>query len=202
MPCGAAAGRRHLVRRLLQVHDPRADRREDPARDLERLAEARVEALRDVARELDVLPLVVADRDDVGLVEQDVARHQHRVGEEAGGDELLAFALFLELGHTAELSEPGDGREQPSGLGVRRHVALEEEGAAIRVEPDGVEERRQVECAVVQVARVVLDGDRVQIDDAEEGVALVLGRDVLAHRADVVADVLGTRCLDAGENAH
>ena len=123
-----------------------------PARDLERLAEARVEALRDVARELDVLPLVVADRDDVGLVEQDVARHQHRVGEEAGGDELLAFALFLELGHTAELSEPGDGREQPRRLGMRRHVALQEERAALRVEPDGVEERRQVERAVVQVA--------------------------------------------------
>ena len=39
----------------------------------ERLAEARVEALRDVAGELEVLALVVADRDDVGLVEQDVA---------------------------------------------------------------------------------------------------------------------------------
>ena len=48
----------------------------------ERLAEARVEALGDVAGELEVLALVVADRDDVGLVEQDVARHQHRVVEE------------------------------------------------------------------------------------------------------------------------
>ena len=149
-----------------------------------------------------MLPLVVADRDDVGLVEQDVARHQHRIGEEAGGDELLALALFLELGHTAELPEPGDGREQPRRLGVRRHVALQEERAAVRVETDRVEERRQVERAVVQVARVVLDGDRVQVDDAEERVALLLGRDVLAHAADVVADVLGARWLDAGENAH
>ena len=56
----------------------------------ERLAEARVEPLGDVAGELEVLPLVVADRDDVGLVEQDVAGHQHRVGEEPGGDELAA----------------------------------------------------------------------------------------------------------------
>ena len=60
----------------------------DAVRHDERLAEAAVEALGDVARELEVLPLVVADRDDVGLVEEDVARHQHRVGEEAGGDEL------------------------------------------------------------------------------------------------------------------
>ena len=119
-----------------------------------------------------MLPLVVADRDDVGLVEQDVARHQDRVGEEAGGDELLALALLLELRHAAELPEPGDGREQPSRLGVRGHVALQEERAAVGVEPDREEQRRQVERAVVQVARVVVDRDRVQVDDAEEGVAL------------------------------
>ena len=59
----------------------------------ERLAEALVEALGDVARELDVLALVVADRDEVGLVEQDVAGHQHGVGEEAGGDEVLLGGL-------------------------------------------------------------------------------------------------------------
>ena len=63
--------------------------REDAVRDLERLAEPPVEALRDVAGQLEVLPLVVADRDDVGLVEQDVAGHQHGVVEEAGRDELL-----------------------------------------------------------------------------------------------------------------
>ena len=123
---------------------------------------------RDVARELEVLALVVPDRDDVGLVEQDVARHQHRVGEEAGGDELLALALVLELGHTAELAEPGDGREQPSRLGMRGHVALQEERAAIGVEPDREEQRGEVERAVVQVLRVVVDRDRVQVDDAEE----------------------------------
>ena len=81
-------------------------------------------------------------------------------------------------------------------------VALQEERAAVGLEADGEEQRRQVERAVVQVLRVVVDRDRVQVDDAEEGVALVLGRDVLAHRADVVADVFGTRGLDAGENAH
>ena len=149
-----------------------------------------------------MLALVVADRDDVGLVEQDVARHQDGVGEEAGGDEVLALALLLELRHAAELSEPGDGREQPSGLGVRGHMALAEERAAVGVEADRKEERGQVERAVVQVVRVVVDRDRVQVDDAEEGVALVLRRDVLAHRADVVADVLGTRRLDAGKDTH
>ena len=149
-----------------------------------------------------MLPLVVADRDDIGLVEQDVARHQDGIREEPGGDERLPFALLLELSHPAELSEPGDGREQPSGLCVAGDVALQEERAALGCEPDGEEQRGQVEGAVVQLLRVVLDRDRVEVDDAEVGVALLLGRDVLAHRADVVADVLGTRRLDAGEDAH
>jgi len=42
-----------------------------------------VEALRDVTREFEVLALVVADRHEIGLVEQDVAGHQDGIGEEA-----------------------------------------------------------------------------------------------------------------------
>ena len=121
---GGAARGGHLLLRLLEIHDPRPDLRVHALGHDEGLAEARVEALGDVARELEVLALVVADRDDVGLVQQDVARHQHRVGEQAGADELLLVALVLELGHPAELAVARDGREQPGRLGVRRHVAL------------------------------------------------------------------------------
>ena len=53
----------------------------------ERVAEAAVEAHGDVAGELEVLALVVADRHLVGLVEQDVGRHQHRIGEQPGRDD-------------------------------------------------------------------------------------------------------------------
>src|SRR5581483_4835022 len=74
--------------------------------------------------------------------------------------------------------------------------------ATVRVETDRKEQRGQVERAVVQVAGLVVRRDRVQVDDAEEGLAFVLRRDVLAHRAYVVADVLGTRRLDAREHAH
>ena len=92
----------------------------------ERLAEALVEARGDVPRELEMLTLVVADRDEVGLVEQDVAGHQDRVGEEAGGDELLLLGLVLELRHPAQLAEARDRAEQPGRLGVRLDVALGE----------------------------------------------------------------------------
>ena len=53
-------------------------------------AEAVVEADRDVARELEVLALVVAHGDPVGVVGEDVGRHQHRVVEQPDAHRLLA----------------------------------------------------------------------------------------------------------------
>ena len=104
-----------------------------------------------------MLALVVADRDDVGLVEQDVARHQHRVGEEAGGDELVPVGLVLELRHPAELAEARDRAEQPGRLGVRGHVALREDGRALGVEAGREQDRREVERLLAEVVGVVLD---------------------------------------------
>ena len=197
-----AAGRRHLPLGVLQVHDPRAHLGIDALGQLERLAEAAVEAHGDVAGQLEMLPLVVADRDDVGLVEQDVARHQHRIGEERGRDELALLGLLLELRHPLQLAEARDRAEQPRGLGVRGHVALCEDGRALGVEPGREQHRRQVERLLAEVVGVVLDADRVQVDDAEEPLALLLGRRVLAEAADQVAEVLVAGGLDAGEDAH
>ncbi len=149
-----------------------------------------------------MLSLVVADRDDVGLVEQDVAGHQDRVGEEAGRDELAALALVLELRHPAELAVARHAREQPRRLGVRGHVALDEDDRALGIEPGGKEQRGQVERGVAQLGRVVVGRDRVQVDDAEEPVAALLRRRVLAEPARVVAEVLRARRLDAGEDPH
>ena len=109
-----------------------------PSGTLKRLPEAPVEALGDVPRELEVLALVVADRDDVGLVEQDVAGHEHGVVEEPGRDEVLLLGTLLELRHPPELAEARDGAEQPRGLGMRLHVALDEDGRAV-----GIEARRE-----------------------------------------------------------
>ena len=82
MPCGVPP-----VVDILRVGSCRSMTRPPVAGDgrlgqPQRLAEAAVEALGDVAGELEVLALVVAHRNPVGVVEQDVGRLQHRVGEE------------------------------------------------------------------------------------------------------------------------
>ncbi len=69
------------------------------------VAEARVEAPRDVAHQLEVLALVLADRHLVRAVGEHVGGHQHRVEEEPGRDELaLLGRLVLELVHALQVA--------------------------------------------------------------------------------------------------
>ena len=86
-------------------------------------------------------------------------------------------------------------------LGVLVHVGLAEEDAALGVEAGGEQDRRRVVEALAQLGRVEGDRDRVQVDDAVDRLAAVLALDVLADRADVVAEVLAAGRLDAGEDA-
>ncbi len=83
-----------------------------------------------------------------------------------------------------------------------RHVALCEYRRTRGVEAGRKEQRREVERAVPQVGRVIVDGDRMQVDDAEERVAELLGGGVLAEPARIVAEVLRARRLDAREDPH
>src|SRR2546421_12889311 len=59
-----------------------------------RIAEVVVELLGDVARQLEMLLLVLADRNMGSAIEQNVGRHQHRIIVETYG---CVFAIFARL---------------------------------------------------------------------------------------------------------
>ena len=189
---------------LLEVAHAGADRRDVALGHHERLAEALVERLRDVAHELDVLALVLPHRHLVGAVGEHVGGHQHRVEEQPRGRALARGArLVAELVHAVELPDRRDARQQPGQLGVLGHVALAEEDAALGVQPGGDQQRRRVARAPAQLLRVVGDRRAVQVDDAvDRRIGLVLALDVVEDRPDVVAEVLAPGGLDAGEDDH
>ena len=201
-PRRGTARRRHLPFRLLQIHDPRPDLGDAQLRHHQRLAEALVEAAGDLAHQLDVLALVVADRHLGGAVGEHVGGHQHRVEEERRRDQLLLLGrLVLELVHAVEVAVRGDGGEHPGQLGVLAHVGLAEEDAALGVEAGGEQDRGRVVDPLAQLRRVVGDRERVQVDDAEDRrLAPLLPLDVLLDRADVVAQVLAAGRLDTPED--
>src|SRR3954469_7147704 len=81
-------------------------------------------------------------------------------------------------------------------------VALDEERGASGVDPRGKEESGQGERRFSEILGVVRHRDRVEVDDADEGLAVVLGVDPLPDRPDVVAEVLVAGRLDAAKDPH
>ena len=132
MPCGDSSDFDIFLVGVCRSMIRAADCGERRLRDDERVAEVVVETDRDVARELDVLALVVADRHFVGVVEEDVGGHEHRVVEQADAHEPLACRDFS-LNCVMRRSSPnvGDAVEHPRELGVGAHVALHEQQAAV-----------------------------------------------------------------------
>jgi hypothetical protein len=86
---------------------------------------------------------------------------------------------------------------------VLRDVALAEQDRALGIQAGGDEEREQVVGARPKLDRVELDRDRVQVDDAvDRRVTALLAGEIAEEPADVVAQVLGARGLDSGEDDH
>jgi hypothetical protein len=167
----------------------------------ERVAVAGVEPNGQVSGQLDVLPLIVADRHLLGVVQEDVGRLQRRVREQAGGDEVGLIGLVLELRHAAQLAEAGRALHDPAQLGVLGHVALGEQRHDLGVEAGRDEDLRELEDLRPQLGRVLRDRDGVQVDDAVNGVVVVLFLDPAPDRTQVVAEVDLAGGLDAGEHA-
>ena len=148
-----------------------------------------------------MLLLVAADGNVVRLIEQNVRRHQGGVGEQAAVDVLGVFgALVLKLRHTRELAEHGVAVEHPAELGVRGHMALDEERVLFRVETAGDVLRELLDGAAAQVGGVLPHGDRVQV-----GHEIIAVKDLGAlapvfDRAQIRPERQITGGLDAGEH--
>ena len=105
-------------------------------------AEVAVELLGDVASQFQVLLLVLADGNVRRLVEENVGRHQVRVGVEADRGVLPVLArLLLELRHPVEPAETGDAVEDPGELRVRGDLALVEDDVLPRIDARGQHRR-------------------------------------------------------------
>ena len=108
--------------------------------------------------------------------------------------------LVLELGHPRQLAEADGALHHPRQLGVLGDVALHEHRRHVGVETDGEEHRRQLHGALADDAGLVGHREGVEVDDAVEGVVLVLAADPLPQRPQVVAEVDVTGGLHARQD--
>ncbi len=205
----------HLLIRALQVHHPGTGRRNPVFGNYNgSLAVAAVHPQRHISGEFNVLPLVVTDRHDVGVVQQNVCSLQRWVGEQpcadgsirststsfvALGQTAQSIALVLELGHAAQLAEAGEALHQPPQLGVLMNVALDKDGAEFGVEAYRQKHPGHVDSAGSNFPRFFGKGESVEINDAVHRVCVVLKLFPVAQRTQVVAQVGRSGRLDSTE---
>ncbi len=167
------------------------------------VAEQVVEALRDVARHLDVLRLVAADRNPVRIEQQDVGRHQDRVAVQPHRDAGVRILAGLEVGverglvgvGAVHLPLGGDAGQQPGQFGRLGDVALAIEAHPLRIESGGQPGGGDLEPRALDAHRIVALDQRVVVGQEEEAldIRLAAGRDGRTDRADIVAQVRACR---------
>ena len=166
----------HLLGAVAQRHDPRGLAQDHRLGQREQLdLEAAVERARDVARQLQMLLLVLAHRHMGRPVGQDVGRHQDRVGVEADRGVLAILpGLLLELGHAVEPAQRAHAAQHPGQLRMRRHAALREQDRTLGIDASREQGRCRLAGVGPHLRGRVQGGQRVLVDQAIDAVILRL----------------------------
>ncbi|OPZ71508.1 MAG: hypothetical protein BWY82_01692 [Verrucomicrobia bacterium ADurb.Bin474] len=146
----------------------------------------------------------------MGIVEQDIGRHQHRVIQQTGVHRCLSLRtfmrkaklsirvilhrksqtgrLFLELRHPLQLPDRSQTTQYPGQLGMPHHMRLHKQCAFCRIQAARNILRQTGIRGLSQIRRLTTDRDRVHIHDTEVALVVILHRRPILHRADVVTE--------------
>ena len=195
-PCRRLA---HLLLRIVEAHDARADGGQPRLRHRERLAVQRVEALRDVARQFQVLRLIVAHRHDVGLIQQNVGGHQHR-DTAAGRRRSVSCACDLALYCVIRSSQPTGvtqvSIQASSACSATDDCTTSEE--CLGSMPMRQQHPGQLLNLGAQLLGILINRDRMQVDDAVDAIVVILDLDPVLQRPQIISDVRAAGRLNAG----
>ena len=164
----------------------------------EGLAVGLVELDGDVAGDFDVLLLVAADGDEVGIVDENIGGHEDGISEEAviGGDAVGQFVLVT--GATLQQAHGGDGGEQPGQFGDGGDVGLAEEDGLGGVQTAGEEVQDGVEGVLTALGGVKERGHGMVVGDEVEGPAFFLKFHGGLHHPEIIAEMERAGRLNAG----
>lgn len=111
-----------------------------------------------------MLRLVLPNGHQVRLVEQDIRRHEGRIGEKARIDVIrMLGGLILELGHAGQFPEHGIAHEDPPQLRMVVDMALDKDKALFRIDACRQQEGESLQGLLAQVRRVLADSQGMQV---------------------------------------
>jgi hypothetical protein len=151
-----------------------------------------VEPARDDPGDLQVRQLILPDRHQVGLAEQDVRRLVHRIGQHQAADRRLPGMrdLVLDRGIAAQLGDRDQAEERQQQLVQRGHRAVREHHRPGRVDADGQVVEQQAGHVLVQAFGRVTVGQHLVVRDQHKDLrAEILQPDPVAQGTEVVAEV-------------
>ena len=164
-----------------------------------------VEAARDLARDLDVRHLVLAHRDVLRAVQQDVGGLQQRIAEESVRGQIAVgkLRLLILVGrHALQPAERGDHRQQQMQLGMLGHARLDEQRRDARVQARRQPVDRHRPDVLLELRGVLVAGrERMPVGDEEIAFVLVLQLDPVLQRAVVVAQMQHAGRAHTGQHA-
>ena len=149
--------------------------------------------------------LVLAHRHQVGLVDEDVRRLEHRVSEVPVGDDLIVDVqipgLLLEARVALQAGLGHQHREEQVQLRVLLDARLPEDRRELGLEPGGEPVGHHVERVLPQPRDVLVAGrQHVPVGDHVERLVIALQAHPVLERADVVAEMHPTGRPHAGED--
>ena len=152
-----------------------------------------IEASSDLARDLHVRDLILADGHEGRTVQQDVGALQQRVTEKAVGREILVLELLLLIlvgRHALEPGERCDHRQQQVQLSVLGYVRLHEQRRHARIESSGEPVDHDLADRLLQTRGVLVPGgQRVPVGNEEKALVLILQLDPVTQSTVIVAQM-------------
>ena len=181
------------------------DRRQQRLRLDEELPVEVVVATHDLATQLQVRNLILADRHVVRVVNDDVRCLEERISEEPERRQVLLRQLFNLFLVRRNAFEPGNRhrhRQEQVQLGMLRHQRLHEQGAPLRVDAG----RNPIRDHVVRVGDdaagvAVVAGERVPVGDEVEAVVRLLQLGPVLQGSDEMTEVQLPRRAHARHDA-
>ena len=148
-----------------------------------------IEPGRDVTGELEMLLLILADRNDVRVVEQDVRRHQRRVIENARIGGLPSRERILVGMPALELSRREKATEHPRELEHLGNVRLPVEQRPVRIEAASQPRGGDVADVAAKRRGIPNGGEGVIVGDEVKSAVPIYERKSRPDRSQVVAQM-------------
>ena len=144
-----------------------------------------------------MLFLVLTDGDDVGIVNQNIRRHEHRVCKQAVVDG-NAFRRFVFEGmRLFQQRHRRERGENPREFTDFRHVGLAKENGFFRVKATREKIQRHRQRIFPPLLRVEQRRHRMIVRDEIKRLALILKRNGGLHHPKVISEVQRAAGLDA-----